>query len=160
MGRLTDLLTQKGLITDSDTPSASPTKKLNNLGEIWAEKDMTNQLKSVYQEKKKTAFNLHQVFNALPSLGEFYIPIEMNGRIVECSENAFQEKNEKRVIQAKVYLFDGYEVLFVYYDPSDQTIQKGRFTEFPRNAVGNKMGHIGMDQNHTLGWISKAMKGV
>ena len=160
MGRLTDLLSQKGLIDEAPSPQ-SPKKPATPrpLSEKFRKDNLIDEIKETLKECAALRLGQKSVFEKLPSLGEFYIPSTMNGRVLECSEASFQPHHGQSVVRAKAYRFDGYEVRFLFYDPADSTLQKGKFDEFPRDSFGQTMGHVGL-LNDTLCWIKKNFKDV
>lgn len=163
MGRLTDLLNQRGLIntpnhekSQEPSPSQIPSVPLSHK---IPEEDLTDELKIALKDLSAKYLNKKKVFQGLPSIAEFYIPASMNGRVIQCSENSFLPKNEERVLLAKAYRFDGYEVRFLYYDIADKSLQKGTFEEFPRDGFGKTMGKLGFQEN-ILCWISKKSRKI
>lgn len=162
MGRLTDLLNQKGMLAGDATLNPQNHQKEAtplSLSETFRKENLIDEIKEKFKECSKMHMSEKQVFEQIPHLGEFYIPATMNGRVLECSDASFQVINNQAVVCAKAYSFDGYEVRFLFYDPADNTLQKGKFDEFPRDSFGQTMGHVGL-QNNTLCWIKKNFKDV
>lgn len=162
MGRLTDLLSQKGLLDEPPSADASSQKKQATpltLSETFRKDNLMDEIKEKLKECAELRMGQKRVFEKLPSLGEFYIPATMNGRVLECSEASFQPFHQQPVVRAKAYSFDGYELRFLFYDPADSSLQKGKFDEFPRDSFGKTMGHVGL-LNDTLCWIKKNFKDV
>ncbi|MGK5092383.1 hypothetical protein WDW89_10285 [Deltaproteobacteria bacterium TL4] len=167
MGRLSDLLGQKGLL-DGDFSERPGQKKNTDLWENQDEKapvqalsdafsksDITLKVRAALKEASKHPLGKKYIFKSLPSLGEFYIPSSMNGRVIQCSESTFTEaKGNALVVLAKVYAFNGHQVQYLYYDSADGTIQRGQFNEFPCDALGHKMGRVGLI-NGVLCWKSQ-----
>ena len=160
MGRLTDLLAKKGMIEGVEPADESEGKKegVQLITERFRIQDISKTLQKSLQDLSQQYQSLGKkiVFSQLSSINEFYIPSMMNGRVIECSEETFQEEiNGKNVVLAKAYSFDGRQVKYLFYDCTDGTIQQGAFTEFPRDALGNKMGRLGFEKN-LLCWKTKS----
>ncbi len=163
MGRLSDILYQKGMLDDvkgldSENQESSKPSPLH-LSSKFRKENLIDEIKEALAEFSSKGMSKKQVFQKLPTLGEFYIPASMNGRVIECSDASFQKMNEERLVWAKAYSFDGHEVKYLFYDPADGTLQKGKFEEFPRDGYGKTMGHVGLKRD-TLCWIKKNFKHV
>ena len=159
MGKLTDLLIERGVIQEiesHETPQILA-EEIFRLCDVFEEKNISQQIKDIFQEQQQTPLgrNKRLLFGKLPSIGEFFIPKSMNGRVLDCSEALFVEmQNAMPTLKAKAYAFDGHELSFIYYDSMSKSLQTGTFTEYPTDAYGVKMGRIGIYHN-ILFWISK-----
>ncbi len=159
MGRLTDLLVARGIIKDaeSDQTPAIAEEDILRLTDVFEEENISQQIKETFQEQQQTPLgrNKRLLFGKLPSIGEFFIPKSMNGRLLDCPDVLFVEmQNATPTLKAKAYAFDGDELSFIYYDSQSKMLQTGTFTEYPTDAYGAKMGRIGV-YHKTLIWISK-----
>lgn len=162
MGRLTDLLSQKGMLGDpaeQENTQEEKSKNYQKLHDRYEEADLKNEVQEALKNLSQRHVNKKSVFQNLPHLDEFCIPKSMNGRIIDCNEAAFRPFGDQQVVFARAYSFDGRHLKFIYHDPSDGTLQTGRLEEFPRDGYGARMGRLGFDGN-LLVWISKAYNGV
>ncbi|MBF0278693.1 MAG: hypothetical protein HQM13_12915 [SAR324 cluster bacterium] len=163
MGRLTDLLNQKGMLDEvkglNPENQASADSQILHLSEKFRKENLIDEIKEALAEYSSKGMNKKQVFQKLPTLGEFYIPASMNGRVIECSDASFQRINQENVVSAKAFSFNGHEIKYIFYDPVDATLQKGKFEEFPRDSYGKSMGQVGLKKN-ILCWIKKNFKHV
>ena len=130
-----------------------------HLADKFRKENLIDEIKDALQEFASQGMSQRQVFEKLPTLGEFYIPASMNGRVIECSEASFRKRNQTLVVWAKAYSFDGHEIKYLFFDSADSTLQKGKFEEFPRDSFGRTMGHVGLQQD-TLYWIKKNFEHV
>ncbi len=164
MGKLTDLLMDRGMIREEGEPPRPPKPKRSpenmiRLTDKFPEENLSEEVKATYKSQTTKRLGAKRIFANLPNIGEFYIPSEMNGRVIECSEDSFQSHGDQRVVAAKAYAFDGYELRYFFFDPTDNSLQSGVFTEFPRDGYGNKMGRLGLHED-VLCWISKTSERV
>ncbi len=158
MGRLTDLLNKRGLVDVEmeETPQQQDFSKIPiiSLEKKFIKENLIDEIKEFLQTSSAAYPSKKRLFDKLPSIGDFYIPAMMNGRVIECSDASFQKRGDHLVIRAKAYAFDGYEVKYLFFDKADNTIQKGKFDEFPRDGFGRSMGQLGF-QEDILCWVKK-----
>ncbi len=139
---------------ENSGPQNLSTTPVIPLEEKFIKENMIDEIKEFLQTSSAAYPSKKRLFNKLPSIGGFYIPSVMNGRIIECSDASFQRKGEGLAVYAKAYAFDGYEVKYLFFDAADNTIQKGKFDEFPRDGFGRSMGQLGF-QEDVLCWVKK-----
>lgn len=157
MGRLTDLLNQRMAEKNAEESALA---NADDLSARLPQKDVSDQAGKVLKDLSNQGKRQKDIFDQLPTIGEFFIPYTMNGRVIECADESFKETNQgKQVVAAKAYSFDGFLVKYLFFDPTDQTIQKGSFLEFPKDGLGNIMGQIGL-KDQILVWKKKARANV
>ena len=113
MGKLTDLLSQRGMIQDAELDKKREEenqKKVRIFSDVFEVDDLSDKLKIALKANQPAqGFGRRNFFKELPSIGDFFIPASMNGRVLECAEDGFQiqvDETEESVVLAKAYSFN------------------------------------------------------